>query len=338
MTDKAILLSGLIILTFLPSVIGQISSRHQEDGSVSDSVDINHEPASSGIRLKRLEGAVEVRCGEQLFTRFDYSRFGKPILYPVLGPDQIPMTRGWPMEDKPGEAHDHPHHKSIWIGHMLQSGVDFWAEKSGTIVPRDCQVVEGHRIRTVNEWVAKSEKKVLLKETTEYSFGASETERWIDAQIAFAAPNQDVVFDDTKEGMFAVRTHPSLRLRPDEKRGVMTVTGKALNSQGTVGTRIWGQNAKWVYYYGKVNDREVGIAMFDHPNNLRHPTTWHAREYGLVAANPFGLHYFKKQPKGAGTYELKQGESLTFKYRVLFQLGHSKAKQLNQYFEKFAGQ
>ena len=82
-----------------------------------------------------------------------------------------------------------------------------------------------------------------------------------------------------------------MRLSPDEKRGVEKVTGQALNSNGTSGKSIWGESAKWVYYWGTINDKAVGIAIFDHPSNLRHPTAWHAREYGLVAANPFGLHY-----------------------------------------------
>ena len=61
--------------------------------------------------------------------------------------------------------------------------------------------------------------------------------------------------------------------------------------------------------------RTFGIAMFDHPSNLRHPTTWHARDYGLVAANPFGLHDFsKKNPKGAGNHVIPAGGTQTWKY------------------------
>ena len=89
-------------------------------------------------------------------------------------------------------------------------------------------------------------------------------------------------------------------------------------------------------YWGPVDGKTVGIAIFDHPENPRHPTTWHAREYGLVAANPFGLHYFKKEKKGAGAHVVKKGDTLSLRYRVVFQLGQQTAEELNKQFESFA--
>ena len=42
----------------------------------------------------------------------------------------------------------------------------------------------------------------------------------------------------------------------------------------------------------------VTIAIFDHPGNPGYPTYWHARGYGLFAANPLGRHIFDpKQPR-----------------------------------------
>ena len=82
----------------------------------------------------------------------------------------------------------------------------------------------------------------------------------------------------------------------------------------------------------------MSIAFFDHPDNLRYPTTWHARDYGLVAANPFGLHHFQGTEKGAGAYTIKRGDELRLRYRIVFIKGMTTAEQLNQRYGVFADQ
>jgi hypothetical protein len=76
-----------------------------------------------------------------------------------------------------------------------------------------------------------------------------------------------------------------------------------------------------VAYTGEVDGRAVGVALLDHRANLRHPTWWHARPYGLLAANPFGRHDFEKAPPGTGDFALPEGETLTLRYRVLVWAG-----------------
>lgn len=288
------------------------------------------------IKLVREPNAISVFVGDDQFTRYEHGAYAKPILYPVFGPNQIPMTRSGPMKKVAGEADDHPHHKSIWIGHEI-NGVDFWTEQ-GKVMHYSMKVDEkDNSFRARNFWLGK-DSEPILRDEVRHKFGANETSRWIDASITYRAAHSDITFADTKEGMFAIRTHPDLRLKPDQKRGVEEVFGSAINSNGTEGTEIWGQSAKWVYYWGKVEGQEVGIAIFDHPTNLRHPTTWHARDYGLIAANPFGLHHFKRVKKGAGEHQLKKGKELTFRYRMLFELGQQTAEGIAKRFDEFAKQ
>ena len=64
--------------------------------------------------------------------------------------------------------------------------------------------------------------------------------------------------------------------------------------------------------------------MLDHPTNPRYPTWWHVRDYGLFAANPFGVHDFEKKAKGTGDLRIKAGESITFRYRLLLHKGELK--------------
>ena len=127
-----------------------------------------------------------------------------------------------------------------------------------------------------------------------------------------------------------IRTHPALRVKGE------VATGKALNSAGDKDKSIWGKNAKWVYYWGKIDGKEVGVGIFDHPTNPRHPTTWHARDYGLVAANPFGIHDFQKKPKGAGAMIIKDGESVTFRYAFVFIAGDPAKSKVAQVYENWA--
>ena len=107
-------------------------------------------------------------------------------------------------------------------------------------------------------------------------------------------------------------------------------------------TLTWGKHAAWCDYWGKIGGKTVGIAMFDHPTNPVHPTTWHVRDYGLFAANPFGLHDFEKKEPGAGNLNIPAGQSVTFKYRLYIHEGDEKkakvAERYQEYITKTAAQ
>ena len=279
---------------------------------------------------------IDIKIGDELFTTFDYGRYAKPIFYPILGPGQIGMTRNWPMkEGVAGEAHDHPHHKSMWISHEID-GVDFWSENGGSVKVQTVKQLPGesNAFQANSKWVGK-DGKTILSDTTLYRFGSDRTSRWIDCEITFQASDGDFEFEDSKEGTFAIRTHPDLRLDADPKNGVEKVFGQAINSEGVRGKAIWGKPAKWLLYYGEIDGVPMSITMFDHPGNLRHPTTWHARAYGLVTANPFGMYHFLGKEKGSGSYSVKDGESLTLRYRVDFIKGEATVDEVNARYREY---
>ena len=140
-----------------------------------------------------------------------------------------------------------------------------------------------------------------------------------------------VTFGDTKEaGIVAVRLHQEIG---NSEKGDKRRNGELTNSTGAKGEKaIWGKPAEWCDESGKIGGKEYGVAIFDHPQNPRHPSTWHTREYGLHAANIFGLHDYdpKKNPKGAGDLKLEPGKTLTFKYRVLFHQGDAASAKLDE--------
>ena len=131
---------------------------------------------------------------------------------------------------------------------------------------------------------------------------------------------------DTKEGTFAIRVVKALE----------EPTGHMLSSTGAVGEKdIWGKRADWVDYSGEVAGETLGIAIFDNHSNIKHPTYWHARAYGLFAVNPFGEHDFYNDPKRDGSVTIPAGGSLTFRYRVLIHHGDAKEANLAEAYEQY---
>ncbi len=294
------------------------------------------------VKLNDTGQEVTVTLGDEIFTQFDYRDYDKPILYPIYGPGQVGMTRNWPMkEDVAGEAHDHPHHKSMWISHEI-SGVDFWGESQGRVITEAVETEfsgspkPSNVLRATSVWKTKKGDQPLLTDQTTYWFGGTEKSRWIDCLVDFHAKFGDIQFDDTKEGLFAIRTHPDLRLTSAPNRGVEEVFGSAVNSEGVTGKAIWGKQARWLLYKGTIDGKPMSIAMYDHPANLRHPTTWHARDYGLVTANPFGLHHFLRKEKGAGVFKIAKDEHLKLRYRVEFFRGEVPPSEVEASFQRFA--
>jgi hypothetical protein len=272
--------------------------------------------AQAQITLTPGDNAVRVELDGELFCEYIFEGQQRPVIYPIIGPHGIPMTRNYPMKEGENEAKDHPHHTSLFYAHGVVNGADFWHAKENKIVQtsREQEVVDGVGIiRSANSWQA--EGKEVCTDKTVLRFGKDGDSRFIDYQITIIANVSDLHLGDTKEGTMAIRTHPELRLKGKVAKG------KAKNSAGDTGRALWGKSAAWVDYYAPINEKIVGIAIFDHSSNPRHPTTWHARDYGLICANPFGLSYFQKKPKGAGDINLKAGETVTFSYRFLFHPG-----------------
>jgi methane monooxygenase PmoA-like len=294
--------------------------------------------AQDKVSITSSDGKFIVKIADAPFTEYVFEGHAKPIFYPVVGPHGIEMTRNFPMKkDVANEARDHPHHKSIWFTHGDVNGIDFWLEypePEGRTVQREAKV-QGASILTKDDWVAP-DGKIVCTDSRNISFGTTPHGRYIDFEITIHASHGDVTFGDTKEGTMGMRTNSMMRLRADPKRGNEKVAGKSVNSEGVEGKEMWGKRAKWVDYWAPIDNHTVGIAIFDHPKNPRHPSWWHARDYGLVAANPFGIHDFEKKEAGVGDMKIASGESRTFRYRFLFHSGDVKKADIAGEYSAFA--
>ncbi len=306
-------------------------------GCAVRSVDSPTGAANQGVMITRLADRLRVEINGQLFTEYFYKDVPRPYCYPLIGPGGVAMTRNFPMKNVPGETQDHPHHRSLWFAHGSVNGHDFWSEQKdfGKTVHEDfLEVKSGAKvgvIRERNKWVAADGTVVCTDERTLrfYNPGTAH-ERLIDFEITLKASQGDVTFGDTKEGTMAVRVAETMRLKSEPEHGHI------VNSNGVRDDQTWGKRADWCDYYGPVEGKTVGIAIFDHPQNPRHPTWWHVRDYGLFAANPFGLHDFEKQqPKDAGQLTVPAGQSLTFRYRVYLHEGDEQQASVAEHYRQY---
>ncbi len=298
------------------------------------------EPA--GVQIEREDNALAVKMNGQLFTRYVFTGAPKPYCWPVIGPTGDPITRAYPMSKVAGEKEDHPHQRSLWFTHGLVNGVDYWAEtyKSGRQVHRKFEAVEGGpkmgRIRAVNDWLSVEGKKVC-EDTRELRFFApansSDTTRVMDYDLTVRATEGPVTFGDTKEGSFGIRVATSMDVDQKDKS---VKGGRITNSRGETDAKAWGKPAEWVDYSGPVNGKMVGITILNHPSSFRHPTHWHVRTYGLFAPNPFGLHDFYNDKTKDGSHTVPKGESITFRFRLVFHAGDFDAAKTAEAYKSFA--
>ncbi len=268
---------------------------------------------SGGMAIRQEEDALAVVAQGAPVARHNSAHPSKPYLWPVFSPSGVDVTRSFPMRDVPGEDQDHVHHRGLWFTHGDVNGVDFWGEgpSKGRIVQRSLSSSAGPVcavIRTVNDWVAPDGSRVCEDERTQV-FWRSPAGNVIDFRITIRAVEGPVKLGDTKEGTFAIRVPKWMTV----KNG----TGRILNSAGDRDGAAWGRRAAWVVYWGPSGAGTAGVAIVEDPENFRFPTYWHARDYGLFAANPFGVRDFTGDRDRDGSVEIPAGGSLTLAYRVL---------------------
>ncbi len=290
-------------------------------------------PGAGGVKLTEKADRVTVEVNGKLFTEYRFKEQMRPFFYPVIGPTGVPVIRHWPMGDGPNEAHDHPHHKSLWYTHGAVNGVDFWADGKGKIVhDKFLEISSGPKvgvIKSQNKWVAP-DGKVICSDTRTHRFYNTPDGQMMDFEVTIHAANGEVTMGDTKEGSMGMRLAPTMRLKGEVGQGHI------INSEGQTDGATWGKRAKWCDYYGPVDGKIVGVAIFDHPSNPRHPTWWHVRDYGLYAANPFGIHDFERKPAGAGDFVIPAGQSATFRYRFYLHTGDEKQGKVAEHYRDYA--
>lgn len=304
---------------------------------------------------------VDILVDGQPFTSYIWpTTIKKPVLFPLRTATGVVVTRGFPA--RPPERTDHPHHVGLWLTYENVNGFDFWnnsdaipasrAPKMGTIVHRAVRGATSGRgqgtLDVTEDWVDGQGKK-LLREDTRFVFHAGKNLRSIDRITTLTALDTAVWFHDAKDGMLGMRVTHVLE-QPTEKAEVFTdasghattvaassekVTGRYRSSEGLEGDSVWATRGRWTELTGVVQGEPVTIAILDNPKNVGFPTYWHARGYGLFAANPLGQAAFSKG-KERLDFHLAPGQSTTFRYRILILNGPTTPDQIEHYYQEWA--
>jgi hypothetical protein len=306
---------------------------------------------------------VDITIDGQPFTSYIWpASLKKPVLFPLIAPGGTVVTRGYPLTPHAGERVDHPHHAGMWFNYGDVNGFDFWNNsdaiksenriKMGSISQERILSAKSGQDRGELEvesvWITGTDEKIL-DDTTQYVFGRRGDARVID-QITTLKALEPIVFNDDKEGLLGLRVASWLE-SPTEKGGTFTdangmptkvenagspgASGIYLTSEGKRGDQAWGTTGRWCTLTGSSDNKVVAVAIVDHPNNPGYPTYWHARGYGLFAANPLGRKIFDpKQP--AINYTIEKGHTVTFRYRVLLYRHAVTPEEMNREADAFA--
>jgi hypothetical protein len=308
---------------------------------------------------------VDVLVDGQPFTTYAFwNDQKKPLLTPLRTSTGKVFTRGFPLEKIAGERTDHPHHISSWFNYGNVNGTDFWNSPPEGF-SRDSKIPYGRikhtalkslqdgsgvaTLQVSSDWIMADGSKVLQQDE-KLVFRAAKDLRIIDRIVTLTAQDKPAVFNDSKEGVIAIRVTRSLE-EPSEKAEIFTdaagkptavakldntgVAGVYLSSEGKVGEKGgWSTRAKWMTLSGAVQGEDVCIGIFDHPKNSTFPTYWHNRGYGLFAANPFGAKEFTKG-KTTLNFTIQPGKSETFRFRILIHTGKLTAEQTEAQYQQW---
>ncbi len=312
---------------------------------------------------------VDVLYDGKLFTSYIYPvDLEKPILYPIYTAKGTVVTRGFPLDPRPFERTDHPHHIGLWFNFGNVNGIDFWnnsyavpAERKrrfGAIRHRNIISTRSGSDRGIlvveADWVNHT-GKALLKEETEFIFSGEGDRRTIERITTLTARQDTVIFTDNKEGMIAIRMdrtfeEPSNNLELYlDARGNRTevkamnnegVNGVYRNSEGLEKGAVWGKPAKWVSLSADKAGEKISVAIIDHKSNWGYPAHSHARGYGLFSMNNMGCRAFVPKDEAKQTplfvKTLNPGESVTFKHLIIVKTGGFVTdEEMNRLFAKF---
>lgn len=301
--------------------------------------------SAAQVELKRTGNQIDVTVDGKPFTTYYFDPdVAKPYMMPLRTASGTTVTRGFPVGNSvamgdPKASSFEPHQRPLFFGHGDIDGLDFWQEKVfdhyysdhghqayGHVVLKDLDEADGNRIRA--SFILQSpNNRSIGEESQAFVFSGDSQTRIIDCNIVLKATNGPLDLGDTKEGTFALRLAPELS----------APHVRMINSQGSMGEKaIWGKPADWVDYSGSFDGKRVDVAIFDSPKSFRHPTTWHARSYGLFSANPFGLREFTGDADKDGSWAIPEGKSLHFRYRVLIHEGEFSPEQIGQAYAAYA--
>lgn len=267
--------------------------------------------ASDPITFQNDGRSLRIRCGERDVATYYYKhdKIQRPFFAHVKAPSGIQVTRNFPpgKGDKTDHADMHP---GIWMAFGDISGEDFWRNRGRVVHERFTQPPwsgAGHGSFTQRKAYQRSDGSVVCHEDFHCTIRAVDDDYLIQWDATFSnADGDEFYFGDQEEMGLGIRVATPIT----EVAG-----GRISDSAGRKGAkRIWSQSSAWCDYSGTIDGQEIGLTILCHPDNFR-PSWMHARNYGLIAANPFGRKAMKKGT--TSKVVVKKDETLRLRYAIL---------------------
>jgi len=291
--------------------------------------------AKNTMRITTEENIVSVYSGENLLLRYRYGNVPfKPCVQQLSSPAGVNVLRDAPA--------DHLHHHALMFA-VKVDGVNFWEEtqaagrqahKSFTDTRTDVKTeVENDKrfemrrasFTELIDWINPSQE-LLLKEhrTIEVSQGTDLGATVLTWQSRFEVPA------GKKSATLTGSHYHGLGMRFVKS---MDTGGRFTNADGKPGTVFRGDErlvrSTWCAYTADANGKPVTVAMFDHPDNPRHPATWFTmtKSFAYLSAT-MNLH---KEP-----LKVASDKPLVLRYAVALWDGQVETERINQLYKQWA--
>jgi len=284
--------------------------------------------ASFGISSLQAAKLTAVKVGSKINVTIDGKYFTSYICssdekYPFFYPVNGPLSGGSVTSMRNGE---YPHHSSLFFGCDQVNGGNYWQEglERGRIISVNAEILkEGGDTVIISDECIWSRPGAIspVRDTRKYIITAPVANvRQIDAEITMEML-MDVSIKKTNHSLFSVRMAADLSV----KNG-----GTMVNAAGDIGEKAtFGKNSPWMDYFGKRGDFTEGIAILQHPSNPWYPSPWFTRDYGFFSPTPM---YW---PANDTETNLKKGETLQLRYRVLVHGGTTAEAGIADQFEHY---
>lgn len=270
-------------------------------------------PPERNLSWEHTNQSVSLRNGCNTIWQLNFAKAeGKPYFHPLGLADGTVLTWLRPA--------DHPWHRALWFSWKYINGLNYWEEDKETAQSEGLTDLKQVKVTCSSDHSASihmtlayhpPQARPVLTETRKLLVSPPNAmgQYQIDWESHFVANNEDAVLGRTpilgedKGVAWGGYTGLSLRMLKEAHQW------RFRDSEGDRDMQAHGQPARWVEYSGvTANGQSAGIAIFDHPQNLRHPSPWY------VARD---LTYFSPAPLFRKPYTLKKGKTLLLKYRIL---------------------
>ncbi|HEU4324290.1 MAG TPA: PmoA family protein [Roseiflexaceae bacterium] len=267
--------------------------------------------------------ALSAPGAERPLWTYVYSGKPKPFFHPVCTPAGHCLTLF--------EPHDHFWHRGLWFTIKFINGENFWEEygdfgSQRTLLPPAIAHGPDGRItlESLLDWVRPGREEAVFRERRQIAFQPLGGDAYaLDFATALLA-QADLALDRTPFTTWG--GYGGLTFRGSRN----WQETKLLFSDGSTSDRPIGKPALWCDLAGKLDGGQGqagGVAIFDHPDNLRHPSPW----YGSTGpGHYFNAAFLFHEPLG-----LAAGEELRFRYRVLVHDGVWDVERLQAAYDSY---